>query len=209
MTPAMRVERTRRNFSDEANRYDAKRDRLVRCARDLAERGNASKVSVTDITNEMGITRGLFYYYFGGKGELNEAIVESYVQDLLASIEAVYHEGESREDAVRNVVSCVHAWMFDEAGMRRPMWRVLEDMGLTDLIRQRTSDELASYFIRAGLLARYGKADDDALFYHARFVAVAIIGECHLRPDAPIDMITDAACAALRYRKRRSPQAED
>ena len=56
MTPAMRIERTRRNFTDESNRYDAKRERLVRCARELAERGNAAKVSVTDVTSEMGIT---------------------------------------------------------------------------------------------------------------------------------------------------------
>ena len=67
----MRAERSRRNFSDEANRYDAKRERLVRCARRLAEQGDAAKVSVTDITSEMGITRGLFYYYFEGKEALN------------------------------------------------------------------------------------------------------------------------------------------
>ena len=187
--PSMRIERTRRKFVDETNRYDAKRDRLIHCARELGEQGNAAKVSVTDITSAMGITRGLFYYYFGGKTELNESIVESYVDDLRASVIEACSHTETREDAVRAIVTCVYNWFFEYA-------------------RLRASEELASLLISEGLLAKYGKCGDEALFDRARFVMTGILGEVRLRPTASLENISDAACAALRYRKRRVPQDE-
>lgn len=209
MTPAMRIERTRRNFTDESNRYDAKRERLVRCARDLAERGNAAKISVTDVTSEMGITRGLFYYYFGGKNELNDSIVESYVQDLMDSVNGAVTGSVSREEAVHALVYHVHDWLFDAEGNKRPIWHVLEEMHLVDYARGRVAEELAAFIIRQNLLAKYGKSDDSALYEHAHFVAMGIIGECRVRTVKSIDMVSDAACAALRYRKRRGPSSDE
>ena len=204
--PAMRIERTRRNFADETNRYDAKRDRLIRCARELGEQGNAAKVSVTDITSKMGITRGLFYYYFGGKNELNESIVESYVDDLLAKATEACAKAETREDAIQAIVVCVYNWLFDENGKPLPMGHVLKEMNLVEYARLRASDELASLVIGEGLLAKYGKCGDDALYDRARFVMTGILGEVRLRPDTSLENIGDAACAALRYRKRRACQ---
>lgn len=209
MMPAMRIERTRRNFADEDNRYDAKRERLIRCARELGEEGNAAKVSVTDITNKMGITRGLFYYYFGGKNELNESIVESYVQDLLADTEKACASAESREEAVQIIVECVYRWLFDEQGSPRPMGHVLKEMNLVEYARLRASDDLATLIIREGLLARYGKGGEEGLRCRARFVTTGILGEVRLHPDTSLESISEAACAALRYRKRRMPQDQD
>ena len=206
--PSMRIERTRRKFIDETNRYDAKRDRLIHCARELGEQGNAAKVSVTDITSAMGITRGLFYYYFGGKTELNESIVESYVDDLRASVIGACSHTETREDAVRAIVACVYNWLFDENGNPLPMGHVLREMNLVEYARLRASEELATLLISEGLLAKYGKCGDEALFDRARFVMTGILGEVRLRPTASLENISDAACAALRYRKRRVPQDE-
>lgn len=204
MASAIRIERTRRKFADESNRYDVKRERLVRCARRLAEDGNAAKISVTDITTDIGITRGLFYYYFNGKEELNKAIVDTYVYDLMTEVLGTYHKDSNREDAIRGVVSCVRMWLYDKTGKLMPMWHVLLETELVDFARQRASEEIAKFLVNTGLLARTGKAGDEMLFYQARFVAVAILGECRLRPDATIDTISDAACAALRYRKHRA-----
>ena len=204
MASMMRVERTRRNFSDEANRYDAKRDRLIRCARDLAEQGNAARVSVTDITSAMGITRGLFYYYFGGKEELNESIADSYVQDLMEDIAATCAPLDDREESVRAIVGCVHRWLYNEDGTKKPIWHVLVETGLQDYLKANASDVLATYIIEYGLLAKYGKTDDDSLYEHARFVSLGILGEIRLHPDVSVSMVGDAACAALRYRKKRA-----
>ncbi|MBP3892862.1 MAG: TetR/AcrR family transcriptional regulator [Atopobiaceae bacterium] len=172
----------------------------------MAERGNAAKVSVTDVTTAMGITRGLFYYYFGGKEELNESIVLSYVDDLMAIIGQRCTSFDDREASVRTIVECVHDWLYEEDGTKRPQWHVLDETGLQDFLNVKASNELAGFIVNHGLLAKYGRGDDDSLREHARFVALGILGELRLQPDVPICRVGDAACAALRYRKRRSSQ---
>lgn len=205
MASTMRVERTRRNFADESNRYDAKRERLVQCARELAEQGNAAKVSVTDVTSAMGITRGLFYYYFGGKEELSEAISMTYVDDLLKQVRQATEQIESREDAVHAIVACVHEWLYDEQGARRPMWHVLDEMNTEDLVQINAAIGLGTIVLERGLLTDYSKVGDEVLAERARFVAMGILGECRLNSSASIELVSDAACSALRYRKRRNP----
>lgn len=202
--PTMRTERPRRNFVDEANRYDAKRERLVRCARDLAERGDASKVSVTDITTEMGITRGLFYYYFAGKEELNESIVQTYLEDLMRAIDEESALCDNRESAVYAIVRGIYAWLYDEDGQRRPMWHVLEETQTTDYAWTLACEALAHTILQRGLLTKYGRSGESALLSHARLVATGILGECTWHPEMPIDSICEAACASLRYRKRHT-----
>ncbi|MBR3235190.1 MAG: TetR/AcrR family transcriptional regulator [Atopobiaceae bacterium] len=198
--------RAHRRFADEANRFDAKRERLVRCARKLAERGDASRVSVTDVSTEMGITRGLFYYYFGSKNELNQAIADAYAQDLLDAINKQIDEDEAcdREAAIQVIVDKTHEWLYDGSLQKRPMWHVLEEMELWDYVWELASNDIANLIIDGGLLAKYGKIDDEMLYEHARFVSMGILGECGLRPNVSLSRVKESACAALRYRKRRS-----
>lgn len=204
----MRAERSRRNFSDEANRYDAKRERLVRCARRLAEQGDAAKVSVTDITSEMGITRGLFYYYFEGKEALNEAIIQTYIDDLAKALEASCGACENREDAMLSLVKCVQRWLYLDEGGHKPIWHVACELRLDKELVDQAADVLVAFIIDHSLLTKYGKFSDDLLYEHARFVATGLLGEIRLREGLPAEVLSDTACAALRYRKRRAPELE-
>lgn len=204
MPSTMRVERARRNFFDEANRYDAKRDRLVRCARKLGEEGNASKVSVTDVTHEMGITRGLFYYYFGSKGELYHAIADSYLIDLMQEVEkAMSEQTDDRSEAVRAIVACMYAWQYADDGGYRPMQHVLTEIGMHDYVRCTASELLAQTLIDNGLVSDYGKGGDGQLMRRVRLVTMGLLGEVYLHEDESVDELADAACAALRYRRHR------
>lgn len=154
----------------------------------------------------MGITRGLFYYYFGCKEELNESIVESYVEDLMASIAEGFVPSADRESSIRAIVERVYDWLYEQDGTKRPMWHVVDETGLQDFLNIKTSNGLATFIVERGLLAKYGKGDDESLCEHARFVSFGIIGELRLQPDVPTSVVSDTACAALRYRKRRSSQ---
>lgn len=202
----MRIERTRRKFTNESNRYDVKRERLVLCARTLGEQGNAAKVSVTDVTNEMGITRGLFYYYFGGKGELNRAVADTYVNDVLENVsQAVEEHADIREDAVAAIVDVVRDWLFDEDGNERPMLHVLKEISLEEYVYACVANGIARIMCDSGLLTDYGRLGDEALLARARLVTYGILGEARLEQDEPAYIQAEAACAALRYRKRRTP----
>lgn len=202
MSPIARQERMRRNFTNTSNRYDAKRERLVMCARELGEQGNAAKVSVTDVTSAMGITRGLFYYYFGGKEELNAAILDTYLEDLRKLVYQDTYE-EDRVAQVKRLVGCVYDWLYDEGGNQLPMWHVLTETGLRETAWSLAVDMLADYVIDAGLLAKSGKTFEEQVRAHAHFVAAGILGECLFCPKVPHELVSGATCAALRYRKHR------
>ena len=202
MTSTMRIERSRRNFTDESNRYDAKRDRLVMCARRLGEEGDAGKVSVTDVTSAMGITRGLFYYYFGGKDELSQAVADTYVYDLEVAINKALSDEKTREESVCAIVEAVLNWLYDAEGNERPMLHVLSEIGLSDYAWTSAADMLTYVIVRKGLLTDYGRHGEEALVERARFIALGIVGEGRLNATAPVDVMADAVCSALRYRKR-------
>lgn len=205
----MRIERARRKFTNESNRYDVKRERLVMCARTLGEQGNAAKVSVTDVTNEMGITRGLFYYYFGGKSELNCAVADTYVNDVLGKVSQVVGEhSDVREEAVAGIVDVVREWMFDEAGNERPMLHVLKEISLEEYVYASVANGIAKIMCDSGLLTDYGRLGDEALLVRARLVAYGVLGEARLEQEESASVQAEAACAALRYRKRRVPSKE-
>ncbi len=205
----MRIERTRRKFTNESNRYDAKRDRLVRCARKLGEQGNAAKVSVTDVTTEMGITRGLFYYYFSGKKELNRAVADTYVSDLTARLNSMVDlQGASRETAIRAIVDVVREWFFDEEDSERPMLHVLKEMSLQEYAYRQAADAIVKVMREHSLLADYGKMNEEMITARAQFVALGILGSAHLCHETTVELQVDATCAALRYRKRRAKSGQ-
>ena len=209
MPSTMKSERARRNFVDATNRYDAKRDRLVSCARKLGEEGNAARVSVTDITHEMGITRGLFYYYFSSKDELYYAIADSYVADLMESAKAAMQEvATDRNEAIRALVASLYAWQYDEAGGYRPMQHALTELGMHDYVRRVASEQLAQLLVEQGLVVDYGRSGDGQLIRRVRLVTMGLLGEVHLHEEEAIDEVADAACAALRYRRHRKQQEE-
>lgn len=205
MPSKMRIERSRRNFADETNRYDAKREALVRCARKLGEEGNAAKVSVTDITQAMGITRGLFYYYFSGKEELNCAIADSYVDDMIKDVRAALDAPmEDRVDTVRAIVACVRNLQYEEDGGYRPLNHVLTEIDMHNYVRCTASEKLAEILIEQGLVVDYGKGGQEHLMRRARLITLGLLGELHLHEDETVDELADAVCAALRYRRRRA-----
>lgn len=204
MSPAAKKERTRRNFTNKSNRYDAKRERLVLCARGLAEDGDARKVSVTDVTSAMGITRGLFYYYFDGKDELYQSISNSYVSDLMKAIVEACASCETREESLHAIVTSVDAWLFDENGDKRPMWQVVQQMKRMGATMAAASEGIANYIMENDLLAKTARQPDEVLAEHARFVATGILGEAMREPRVNLELLSATACAALRYRKRRA-----
>jgi len=63
---------------------DERRAEIVECARRLfAERGfTATKISA--IVRELGVSQGVFYYYFESKESVVEAIIENHIGTLVA-----------------------------------------------------------------------------------------------------------------------------
>ena len=103
-----------RSHADEASLYDRRgvkpRDttnltaqRLLDAARYLLERNGVNSLSVDAIAREAGVNKPLIYYYFGSKGGLLAALMDSFFKDELAALDRFYEalpEGEERVHAV-------------------------------------------------------------------------------------------------------------
>ena len=56
---------------------------IVQCADKCYQKAGVRKTSLTDIAREAGMTRELIYYYFSGKSEITECMVDQCVQDAV------------------------------------------------------------------------------------------------------------------------------
>ena len=63
-----------------------RREDIVSCARELFEEKGLSRTSVQSIADRMGVARSLFYHYFPSKEELTAAVLDTYVEEFIASL---------------------------------------------------------------------------------------------------------------------------
>ena len=67
----------------DGTRKEIRRQQIVDTARRLYAEKGLEHTSVSDIAEEMGITRTLFYHYFSNKEEVTDAILNGYITDTL------------------------------------------------------------------------------------------------------------------------------
>ena len=58
-------------------RGDARRDAIVQAARKVCLEKGFSKITVSDIASEVGMTRSLFYHYFEDKEAVADAVLDN------------------------------------------------------------------------------------------------------------------------------------
>lgn len=86
--------------------------------RAIARKGAA--VTMQDIADESGISKGTLYLYFKDRDELLQRVSEGGLTELLAKTEAVFAKGLPFEDTIRELV-LTKLRFFDE---RRDLYRV-------------------------------------------------------------------------------------
>ena len=68
---------------------DESRSELIATAQELFFAKGYEKTSVSDIVNSVGVAQGTFYYYFGSKEAILEAVVEELVAQSLALVQPI------------------------------------------------------------------------------------------------------------------------
>src|SRR6478672_10548449 len=83
---------------------DERREQILVCAHELFEANNFSAVSVGEIAEAAGVTRGLLHHYFGTKRELYLEVVREMVRlpELPLPVDAA---GRTVEDVLDESVS--------------------------------------------------------------------------------------------------------
>ena len=100
---------------------------IIQCARELIEERGLAKTSVAAITERMNVARTLFYHYFPSKEDLVAAVLDTYVDEFIASLKewnAQRVEGDI-EGALDTIVALIRDQLFDNDNAHKPFRRAL------------------------------------------------------------------------------------
>lgn len=173
-------------ISIESRRLGGQAGQIAQAARCLYEAKGVAKTTVKDIAAEAGVTRELVYYYFHGKKEITQAVIDDYIEDLVESA-MVWNEGREFGKTRQSLKSCVQAFrrsLYDAAGNERPMIRVIEELGIRDAFDVRavreTVDALEACVVSE--YARFHKIEIEMVYEMFCVVIFGMVGLVKLNP---------------------------
>lgn len=116
-----------------------RRDEFIDAAQRLMQTKGFDEVSVREVLDDIGASKGAFYHYFGSKADLLEAVVDRMVDGATASVELLLEDPRvpaseklvglfagitSWKNARRDLLlSLMRAWTSDENAIAREKFR--------------------------------------------------------------------------------------
>lgn len=107
---------------------------IMLAARDLYETEGVAATSLAAIARKAGVTRALVYYYFPDKQAVTDAVLDDYLEDLVESV-STWNELRAFRDTpseLKNCVSMLRRAFYTASGSPRPMFAVLDELGVRD-----------------------------------------------------------------------------
>lgn len=160
----------------EIRRIEGRAGDIMQAARGLFEHRGVGPTTVKDIASEAGITRELFYYYYSGKRDVVDAVLDDYVADIVESV-AVWDETRHFGDtsaSLRECIATLRRTLYDANGPR-PMIAVLEELGVRDAFDVRAVRETAN-FICEKVVSEYERYHDIKIDLVYETMCVMIFG---------------------------------
>lgn len=189
-------------LSMKSRRLQGQKGQIVQAARRLYETQGVHRTTVKDIAQEVGITRELVYYYFSGKQQITDAVLDDYVEDLVESA-LVWNEGRVFGQTSESLRTCVQAFrraLYDANGQPRPMIRVLEELGRRDEFDVRAVRETVNA-INACVVteyARFHKIEIDMVYEMFCVVLFGLVGLVKVCPGITDDELMKVIEQTLR-----------
>ena len=180
----------------DGTRKEIRRQQIVDTARRLYAEKGLEHTSVSDIAEEMGITRTLFYHYFSNKEEVTDAILNGYITDTLDKCrrwcDTVDHAAPLDNiilDAIQNLIRSV---LFETEGFKKDL-RQNQNALLYQRYFLDACSAVAHYFTETAM-ANGGNAASHFLSleypYESFYVMLAgIVAAIRRNPDIPDGVI--------------------
>lgn len=135
------------NFEERrASRGDVRREAIVRAARKICLEKGFSKITVSDIAGEVGMTRSLFYHYFPDKDAVADAVLDDVIDEILNRLDQWNHAREvgNVNKAMDDMVHLIRALIADESPFSS---RMIQDGNAELYIKfiDRAADRIADY----------------------------------------------------------------
>lgn len=112
--------------------YDARYSEFLDVGQQLFYARGYANTSVQEIIAEMGVAKGLFYYYFASKSDLLDAIIERLSRQMLATLTPMIDDP-----------TCDARTKFEQFFQRTQTWKLANREFLIDIMSVIYSDENA------------------------------------------------------------------
>ncbi len=121
---ARRKSAQRTTITDHASKpHDERKTAMIKSAQRLFETHGIAKTSVQNITDEAGITRSLFYYYFPDKDAVIQAVLDTHADEFAERISlwGTCHAGGDLSNALHTSVKMLREQVFNADAFRRSL----------------------------------------------------------------------------------------
>jgi AcrR family transcriptional regulator len=165
--------------TQQANARAVRRDAILDAAEQLIRSKGYERMSIQDVQDALGISRGAIYHYFGSKAELLEAVVERIVDAVMAYVTPIAEDASlSAVARLQGVFAASGRWKAERRELMVGLleaWHSDDNAIVREHVRQASSERLAVLF--EGIL-RQGVVEGSIAVtspQHAARVLVAIL----------------------------------
>lgn len=86
-----------------AKTKEERRNEIIETAGKLFEEKGYEQTQVQDIVNEIGVAKGLFYYYFKSKDEVMEELADRYADEIIDAVNKLIDKDISTFDKINRI----------------------------------------------------------------------------------------------------------
>ena len=137
-----------------------RRDAFVEAAQRLMQARGFEQMSIQDVLDEVGSSRGAFYHYFDSKSALLEAVVERMVDVITEAVEPVVTDPDlPAPQKLQRVFTDISDWKMDRKDLLEAFmaaWLSDENALVRERFRRHTAVRLTPLLAR---ILRQGKAE--------------------------------------------------
>lgn len=158
---------------------------IIQCARELIEERGLAKTSVAAITERMNVARTLFYHYFPSKEDLVAAVLDTYVDEFIASL---------KEWNAQRVEGDIEGALATH-----------ENASLYLRFINRVADASATYIVETTVadFGRLHKVRIDHVYETFYMLILGIVGYMRQHPEASDDVLKDIIAQTLHFERER------
>ena len=186
-----------------------RRQQIIDCAQKLIEEEGIAKTSVRAITDEMGVTRTLFYHYFPSKDELVSAVLDAYMADFVASLRR-WNENRVEGDiegALDSMVAFLRSEVLGEDA-HSPFRRALathENASLYLEFSNRVADTVVRYILDSTVqdYDRLHKVRIEHVYETFYVLILGMVGFMRQHPEADDAVLKDLISQSLHIERCR------
>jgi AcrR family transcriptional regulator len=121
----------------DATGYAVRREAFVDAAQRLIQTEGYEQMSIQDLLDELGASRGAFYHYFDSKAALLDAVIARMVTDAMAAVEPIVEDPDlSATEKMRGLFSGIASWKVERIDLLLAVLRVWLSDG-NALVRER------------------------------------------------------------------------